>query len=249
MTTMSLRLSAGARDCSTYARDVFPLIEPSITHGAIIPFRRRPATKVRVFQCPCGTQPTSRSPRGHRPLSRTIFVLAAVSSMNTSRVELSMACRRFQHRRARATSGRSCSAARRLFFEADVVALEEAPHGSATACNPVLVHHRDHLIQRQIRLLLNQREQPRRMCRVGPGTLTPSPSQIPDVNLSIHPARVTARRLPPSAEALGSSRYDRLARVNGDDLPPSLHGHYPASLLLQGSAPLSDASVLSASRL
>src|ERR1700758_939815 len=86
-------------------------------------------------------------------------------------------------------------------------------------------------------------------CRVGPGTLTPSPSQIPDVNLSIHPARVTARRLPPSAEALGSSRYDRLARVNGDDLPPSLHGHYPASLLLQGSAPLSDASVLSASRL
>jgi len=43
------------------------------------------------------------------------------------------------------------------------VALEEAPHGSATACDPVLVHRRDHLIQRQIRLLLNQREQPRRM--------------------------------------------------------------------------------------
>src|SRR5262244_2498300 len=64
MTTMSLRLTAGARDCSTYARNVFPLIEPSITHGAVIPFRRRPATKVRVFQCPCGTQPTSRSPRG-----------------------------------------------------------------------------------------------------------------------------------------------------------------------------------------
>src|SRR2546426_1915649 len=44
MTTMSLRLSAGTRDCSTYARNVFPLIEPSITHGAVIPFRRRPAT-------------------------------------------------------------------------------------------------------------------------------------------------------------------------------------------------------------
>jgi hypothetical protein len=52
----------------------------------------------------------------------SLRALAAVSSMNTSRVELSMACRRFQHRRARATSGRSCSAARRLFFEADVVA-------------------------------------------------------------------------------------------------------------------------------
>src|SRR2546427_3888580 len=38
MTTMSLRLSAGTRDCSTYARNVFPFIEPSITHGAVIPF-------------------------------------------------------------------------------------------------------------------------------------------------------------------------------------------------------------------
>ena len=35
-------------------------------------------------------------------------------------------------------------------------------------------------------------------CRVGPGNFTPSLSQIPDVNLSIHPARATARRLPPS---------------------------------------------------
>jgi hypothetical protein len=32
-------------------------------------------------------------------------------------------------------------------------------------------------------------------CRVGPGNFTPSPSQNPDLNLSIHPARVTARRL------------------------------------------------------
>ena len=30
----------------------------------------------------------------------------------------------------------------------------------------------------------------------------------PDLNLSIHPARVTARRLPPSAEPSGSSRFD-----------------------------------------
>src|SRR5262249_51269848 len=48
----------------------------------------------------------------------------------------------------------------------------------------------------------------RQLCRVGPGSFTPSPSQIPDVNLSIHPARVTARRLPPSAEPSGSSWYD-----------------------------------------
>src|SRR5258705_11438733 len=41
----------------------------------------------------------------------------------------------------------------------------------------------------------------------------------------------------------------QLTQLNGDDSPPSLHGHYPASSLLQGSPPLSGASVLSASRL
>src|SRR5947208_11304812 len=46
----------------------------------------------------------------------------------------------------------------------------------------------------------------------------------------------------------GSSRC-RLTQLNGDDLPPSLTGITPASPLLQGSPPLSGASVLSASRL
>src|SRR5260370_7198398 len=47
-----------------------------------------------------------------------------------------------------------------------------------------------------------------RSCRVGPGNFTPSLSQIPDVILSHHPARAIARRLPPSAEIAGSSRFD-----------------------------------------
>jgi hypothetical protein len=38
-----------------------------------------------------------------------------VSSMNTSRTELSRPCVRFYNRRARATSGRVCSLARKLF--------------------------------------------------------------------------------------------------------------------------------------
>jgi hypothetical protein len=42
-------------------------------------------------------------------------------------------------------------------------------------------------------------------CRVGPGYFTPSLSQIPDVTLSRHPARATARRLPPSVENWSSS--------------------------------------------
>src|SRR5215469_9160940 len=40
-----------------------------------------------------------------------------------------------------------------------------------------------------------------------PGEFHPEPLTDPDLNLSIHPARVTARRLPPSAEPSGSSRF------------------------------------------
>src|SRR5258708_38384285 len=41
-----------------------------------------------------------------------------------------------------------------------------------------------------------------------PGEFPPEPLTDPDLNLSIHPARVIARRLPPSAEPSGSSCYD-----------------------------------------
>jgi hypothetical protein len=161
--TMSLRMSVGARNCSTYAWNVSPVIDPSSTKGAVIPLWRRAATKVMVFQCPCGTRPTSRSLRGQRPLSRTIFVLAAVSSMNTNRVESSMPCSRIQRRRARATSARSCSAARRLFFKRKLVSSEKPPQRGAAAGNPSLAHRDKDLVQRQIRLLRDQGEQPIRM--------------------------------------------------------------------------------------
>jgi len=76
--------------------------------------------------------------------------------------------------------------------------------------------------------------------RVGSGNFTPSPSQIPYVNLSIHTARVTARRLPPSAEPSGSSRVrPSWPKLNDDDLPPSLHEHYTRFNTTTGqSAPL-----------
>src|SRR5262244_674968 len=41
-----------------------------------------------------------------------------------------------------------------------------------------------------------------------PGEFHPEPLTEPDVILSHHPARVTARRLPRSAERSGSSRFD-----------------------------------------
>src|SRR5215204_5067654 len=124
-----------------------------------MPRRRSAATKVIVFQWPCGTWPTSRSPRAQRPYSRTILVLAEVSSMNTSRAGSNMPCCRIQRRRARATSARCCSAARRAFFKCDLVALKEPPHRGATARNLVPAHHTNHFVQRQVRLLIEQSQQ------------------------------------------------------------------------------------------
>ena len=79
--------------------------------------------------------------------------------MNTSRVVSSVPCSRIQRRRARGTSATFCLAARRLFFEGDLMTLEEALYRAAAAGNPSLLHRRDHLIQRQVRLVRDQREQ------------------------------------------------------------------------------------------
>ncbi len=52
------------------------MIGPSRTIGAVKPVRRSPATKVVVFQCPCGTDARKRSPFGARPFLRAMFVVA-----------------------------------------------------------------------------------------------------------------------------------------------------------------------------
>jgi hypothetical protein len=83
--------------------------------------------------------------------------------MNTSRAGSNMPCSRIQRRRARATSGRSCSAACRLFFEADPVAGEQPPDRAVAAGDPSLAHCDHDFIQRQIRLLGNQGQQPIRV--------------------------------------------------------------------------------------
>jgi hypothetical protein len=118
---------------------------------------------VSVFQSPCGTRPISRLPRRQRPRVRTILVLVAVSSMNTSRPGSSVLCFRIQCRRARATSGRSCSAACRVFFNADIMALEETMHRATATRNPRFAHRSNHFVQCQIRLLVNQGQQPLRV--------------------------------------------------------------------------------------
>src|ERR1700745_958156 len=85
-------------------------------------------------------------------------MLVAVSSINTSRVVSRKPCCRSQRRRARATSARCCSAARKLFFERDVMAIKKSPKRAAATRNPPLAHRRNKLIQRSVGLLANESE-------------------------------------------------------------------------------------------
>lgn len=123
-----------------------------------MPVRRRPAINVTVSQRPMGASATSRSPQGLQPLRRTILVVIAVSSRNTRRVVSSQPCSRIQRRRARATSARFRSSARRLFFEGDVMASEEARQRAAARRDASLAQYRDELIQCKIRLLADKGE-------------------------------------------------------------------------------------------
>src|SRR2546426_2427888 len=129
---------------------------PSTTIGATILLCRKAATKVIIFHSPQGARPINSMPRGPRPQSRTILVVTAVSSINTSRAGSSMPCSRIQRRRARATSARCCSAARKLFFEGDVVSIEETPQRAQARANPSFAQRQNYLLQGQVRLLGDQ---------------------------------------------------------------------------------------------
>src|ERR1700692_2958524 len=131
---------------------------PSTTIGAIILLWRKAATKVIVFHDPSGTVPITLSPFGARPLIRAKFVLTAVSSINTNRAGSSIPCSRIQRRRARATSARCRSAACRLFFKGDSVAIEKTPERATAGSNPSLAQLCDGLHQSQVRLLGDQIE-------------------------------------------------------------------------------------------
>src|ERR1700745_2726439 len=85
-----------------------------------------------------------------------MFVVIAVSSINTSLVVSRNPCCRIQSRRARFTSARCRSAAHRLFFIGEVMTVEKSPERGPAARNPLLVHRREYLLQSPIRVLGDQ---------------------------------------------------------------------------------------------
>src|ERR1700730_4047517 len=82
-----------------------------------------------------------------------------------------------------------------------------------------------------------------------PGEFHPEPLTGPDLTLSRHPARATARRLPPSVEKLELLLLPVGSLPTAMTCPLRSTSITPASSPLQGSPPLAGASVLSASRL
>src|SRR5262249_555008 len=135
-----------------------PFMAPLIIIGATIPVRRKPAMNVSVSQCHIGTSPIRRSPRGLQPLGRTMLVVTAVSSINTRRAGSSSPCSRIQRRRARATSARFRSAARRLFFNSNAVTSKKSGERTAASRNSPLVQCQDDLIQCEVWSLAVERK-------------------------------------------------------------------------------------------
>jgi hypothetical protein len=97
----------------------------------------------------------------------------------------------------------------------------------------------------RLRLLPNR--SPRLQLPSRPGEFHPEPLTDPDMKLSPHPARATPRKPCRATGKTGGPPVSRCLHLDVGDLPPLLRGHYPASSLLRGSAPLIGASVLSAS--
>src|SRR5260370_32459925 len=136
---------------------------PVIRIGGTMPVSRERAINVTVSQCPIATSPTKRSPRGFQPLRRTMLVVTAVWSINPRRGGSSNPCSRIKRRRARATSARLRSAARRLFFDSDAVASKEPGERAPASWDSPLVQSRNNLTQREVPLLTDEGENPMRV--------------------------------------------------------------------------------------
>ena len=121
-----------------------------------------------------------------------------------------------------ATSGRSCSAACRVFFEAHPVPLEEAIDRAVRGAHSTILQQPFHdLRQGQVRLLVNQLQQPRRMRLQRRAALAVAPprADAPGLLMQLHPPdrrrrahrKPFARRSPRAA--LGHGRNHPRAKI------------------------------------
>src|SRR5438552_17895440 len=143
--------------------------------------------------------------------------------MKTRREAFSAGCSAFNSSRAAATSGRSCSAACRTFFERDLVAVVEAPDRAGSDSELLLAPKPvADLLERQIGLLRHEIKQPslvrleRRATVAGAGLRLDASRCVPLVEPT-HRRRggkvEQTRDLPPALSLL-DHRYRTLAQVH-----------------------------------
>jgi hypothetical protein len=117
---------------------------------------RKAAIKVELCQWPCGMALRQRWPIRQRPWWRAILVFKPVSSINTNWRTSQLGCCFRQSLRAVLTSGRSCSAARVVFFIAQTQLFQTVPQsGDANGNFQVLQTPFLEFAQGQIRLRYN----------------------------------------------------------------------------------------------
>jgi hypothetical protein len=114
---------------------------------------------------PCGTFASNGSPCGAQPRVRVMFVLAEVSSRKTSRSGANLPWYFFQNRRLWATSGRSCSAADSVFFEAEPSVVDHLPDRDLAGDNAAFAQFNRQGAHRQLLLLLKPAKNPSLMRR------------------------------------------------------------------------------------
>lgn len=181
-----------------------------------------------VVQCPCGQPATRRWPRGARPRSRVMLVLAAASSMKTSLPAASCPCSARHSRRASATSARPCSAPWSVFIIRQPEAHERLVHSRHRAGHRQLLLD---LRQGQVGLRGHQRQEPFPVLRQDPGFPPGAAVAVPKV---VCPAPLLQELL---------NHADRLPEAPGDLLPGALppiigrHDSLP-QILRQRSHPL-----------
>jgi hypothetical protein len=151
-----------------------------------------------------------------------MLVLTAVSSIKTRWAGSSSPCARIQRRRARATSARCRSAARRFFLKVIFMTLEEPPQRAPTGANAPLARRCKQLLEGGIRLLFNQ---PQYQCPVflQPGCAPPGAALAPCCRFHASTATILTARAHRNPEKLRRFVPRRPARNRFDHALAQIH--------------------------
>ena len=146
----------GHEDLFDIGKETRPVDGASKTPGAVRPVTRSAASNVLVCHRAHGAWSWTRAPRRARPYRRRRLFVMPVSSRKTRRVGSQVGAAACHTTRAAATSGRSCSEGRTVFFDGHVQGRHRAPDRRQTGRRAERVLQ---LGQGAIRLLRDQRGQ------------------------------------------------------------------------------------------